>query len=140
MKGPACLLAALGGAAVLVAASPAASRTSASVLIRHQTAGCHAWSVGNGPFRASQRVHLAVGAVLTVVNDDVMPQAFVETSGAKVRVVGKRALNTMGSSVKVTFAKAGTYHFATHPGEDYPGVKAPTTGEDNKLTLTVVVS
>ncbi len=139
MRRLACLLAAVGGAAVLVATSAAGTR-SASVLIRHQTHGCHAWSVNNGAFRASQTVHLARGGTLTIINDDVMPQALVEKSGPKVHESGNARLTKMGASVKVTFAKAGTYYFATKAGEDYPGVKAPTVGEDNNLTLTVIVS
>ncbi len=139
MKRLISLLAALGGAAVLVATSTAGTK-SASILIRHQTHGCHAWSLNHGAFRASQTVHVARGGTLTIVNDDVMPQGLVEKSGPKVRETGNAKLNKMGASVTVTFAKAGTYHFATNAGEDYPGIKAPTTGEDYVLTLTVIVS
>ena len=134
-----CLLAAFGGAAVLVATSIAGTN-SASVLIRHQTHGCHAWSVNSGAFRASQTVHLARGGVLMIVNKDVMPQDLIEKSGPKGHVTGSAKLNTMGASVKVTFAKAGTYRFATKAGEDYPGFERPTVGKDNTLTLTVIVS
>ncbi len=134
----ACLLAVLGGAAVLVSSSIAAPK-SASVLIRHQRHGCHTWSVNGGAFRASQTVHLARRGTLTIVNKDVMPQVLVEKSGAKVHETGNSKLNTLGASVKVTFPKAGTYHFATKAGEDYPGMDRPTVGEDNNLTLTVIV-
>jgi hypothetical protein len=45
----------------------------------------------------------------------------------------------MHSGTEFVLAKSGTYHFTTKPGEDYiGGVK--TTGEDNVLKLTVVVS
>jgi plastocyanin len=135
----ACLLAVLGGAAVLVSSSIAAPK-SASALIRHQRHGCHTWSVNGGAFRASQTVHLARGGTLTIVNKDVMPQVLVQKSGAKVHETGNPKLNTLGASVKVTFRKAGTYHFATKAGEDYPGMDRPTVGEDNNLTLTVIVS
>lgn len=139
MRHLACLLAALVGATVLVATS-AAGTSSASVLIRHQAHGCHAWSVNGGAFHASQTVHLTRGGTLTIVNNDVMPQVLLEKTGPKVHETGNATLNKLGASVKVTFAKAGTYHFATKAGEDYPGVKAPTVGEDNNLTLTVIVS
>jgi hypothetical protein len=139
MKRLACLLAALAGAAVLAATSSAAPK-SASLLIRHQTRGCHTWSVNGGPFRASQTVRLARSGTLTIVNNDVMPQTLIEKSGPKVNVSGNAKLNTLGARVKVTFAKAGTYHFATKAGEDYPGMNRPTVGEDNNLTLTVIVS
>jgi hypothetical protein len=135
----ACLLAVLGGAAVLVSSSLAAPK-SASVLIRHQRHGCHAWSVNGGAFRASQTVHLARGGTLTIVNRDVMPQALVQKSGANVQETGNPKLNTLGASVKLTFPKAGTYHFATKAGEDYPGMDRPTVGRDNNLTLTAIVS
>ncbi|MGZ4290738.1 MAG: cupredoxin domain-containing protein [Gaiellaceae bacterium] len=139
MRRLACLVAALGGAAVLGATSTAGTNT-ASILIRHQTHGCHTWSVGNGVFRASQTVHLARGGTLTIVNDDVMPQPLFQKSGPKAQTSGNSKLDKIGASVKVTFTKAGTYRFATKAGEDYPGVKAPTVGEDNNLTLTVIVA
>ena len=139
MSSLACLLAVLGGAAVLVSSSIAAPR-SASVLIRHQRHGCHMWSVNGGAFHASQTVHLARSGTLTIVNTDVMPQVLVQKSGAKVHETGNPKLNTLGAWVKVTFPKAGTYHFATKAGEDYPGMNRPTVGEDNNLTLTVIVS
>ncbi len=139
MRRLSCLLAAVAGAAILVSTSSAAPK-SASILIRHQTHGCHAWSVNNGAFRASQTVHLARGGSLTIVNNDVMPQALAEKSGPKARMIGNAKLNTMGASVKLVFPKAGTYHFATKAGEDYPGFNRPTVGKDNNLTLTVIVS
>lgn len=139
MKRFTCLLAALGGAAALAATSAAAPK-SVSILIRHQTHGCHTWSVAGGPWRASQTVHLSRGGKITIVNNDVMAQRLVKKSGAKVRLVGNAKLNMMGSRVTVTFRKAGTYRFATKAGEDYPGMNRPTVGKDNKLTLKVIVS
>jgi hypothetical protein len=56
-----------------------------------------------------------------------------------VKFVGKANMNHMAASVKVRFAHAGTYRFTTKAGEDYmKGMK--TIGEDNVLTLKVVVS
>ncbi|HEY6032110.1 MAG TPA: hypothetical protein VIU44_16185 [Gaiellaceae bacterium] len=69
-----------------------------------------------------------------------MPQPLFQKSGPKAHTSGSSKLDKMGASVKVTFTKAGTYRFATKAGEDYPGVKAPTVGEDNNLTLTVIVA
>ena len=44
-----------------------------------------------------------------------------------------------GASVKIVFTKAGAYKFKTRFGEDY--MKMPDAiGEDNTLTLNVVVS
>ncbi len=140
MRPLACLSAVLGGAAILAATSLAGTPKSASVLIRHQRHGCHTWSVNGGPFRASQTIHLARGGTVTIVNKDVMPQVLGQKSGPSVRESGNTKLNTLGASVKVTFTKAGTYRFATKAGEDYPGMNRPTVGEDNNLTLTVIVS
>ncbi len=67
-----------------------------------------------------------------------MPHRLVLTSGPALRITNPM-LNHMGASLKVTFTKPGVYHFTTKAGEDYmSGVK--TTGEDNVLRLTVVVS
>ena len=123
------------------AASPSTEAPqSASVLRRPQTHGCHTWAVHGGAFRASQMVHFGRGSTLTIVNNDVMPQALVEKSGPKVRLTGNAKLNMMGARVTVSFPKAGKYHFATKAGEDYPGMDRPTVGKDNNLTLTVIVS
>lgn len=131
---------AVAAAAALAAAGSAAPVRSATVTIRHQVHGCHAWAVGHGAFHASQVVHVARGGTLTFVDDDVMPQQLVEKSGAHARIVGNPSMNRMGASVQVVFSKPGTYEFTTKPGEDYKGVDAKTVGEDNVLTLEVVVS
>jgi hypothetical protein len=48
-------------------------------------------------------------------------------------------LARMGAADRITFTKAGVYHFTTKAGEDYmKGIK--TIGEDNVLRLTVRVS
>jgi plastocyanin len=126
----------LGLAGAASAASTAPGH--ASLLIRHQTKGCHSWSVNGGAFKASHSITLRRGGSLTVTNNDVMPHRFVETSGPALRITNAM-LKHMGASVKVTLTKPGVYHFTTRAGEDYTsGVK--TTGEDNVLRLTVVVS
>ena len=129
----------LAFAAFAAVASAGGAQKHASILIRHQTRGCHSWSVNGGPFRASQSVVLRHGGSITIKNDDVMPHKLVQTSGRPVRYAGNRALNHVGATMKVSFAKAGTYRFTTKPGEDYmKGIK--TIGEDNVLRLTVKVS
>jgi plastocyanin len=130
-------------AATLVIASAASAAPSpghASLLIRHQVQGCHSWSIDHGAFKASQSLKLHRGATLTLTNDDVMPHKLVLTSGPAL-TIAHPTLNHMGASLKVTLTHPGTYRFTTKPGEDYPtmgGMK--TTGEDNVLKLTVVVS
>jgi plastocyanin len=141
-------------AGVLAALAPAASRsTHASLVIRHQTRGCHAWSLNGGTYRASQTIAIRHGGSITVTNNDVMPHRLVETSGPAVTYTrlsaggmmglkgtsGPSMLQHMGASSKITFAAAGVYRFTTKAGEDYmTGVK--TVGEDNVLHLTVRVA
>lgn len=121
-----------------VVASAVAAPRHASVLIRHQTRGCHSWSVNGGAFKASQSITLRHGAVLAVTNNDVMPHTLVLKSGPSLRIAHPK-LGHMGASLTLTLTKPGVYHFGTKAGEDYTaGVK--TTGEDNVLRLTVVVS
>jgi hypothetical protein len=147
------LLALLALTGVLAASALGAARPShASLTIRHQLRGCHAWSLNGGAYRASQTVLLHRGGSVTVVNGDVMPHKLVETSGpavtyTRVRLGGMTGLKgtfppamlaRMGAATRITFAKSGVYRFTTKAGEDYmTGIK--TIGEDNVLRLTVRV-
>jgi len=142
-------------AVALVTASLAAAASaprSAAVLIRHQTRGCHSWSVNGGPFKPSQTVNLAVNGSLAITNNDVMPHQLIKTSGPSVRMqevptpmamgmkghFGAGMMAHMGAITKVTFPAAGVYVFTTKAGEDYmKGMK--TIGEDNVLKLVVQV-
>jgi plastocyanin len=142
-------------AGVLTALAPAAtSHNQASLVIRHQTRGCHAWSLDRGAFKASQIVYLQRGATIDVTNNDVMPHRLVVMSGPAVRftrvsqgmegAMGLKGtfppamLAHMGAESKITFTKPGLYHLTTKPGEDYmQGMK--TVGPDNTLRLTVRV-
>jgi hypothetical protein len=130
-----------------------ASTGTASLLIRHQRAHCHAWSLNGGPFTAAQRLTLDVGSRITIVNNDVMPHSLFKLSGPAVTMRNGTVMpmmgggyvsqtpglmNRMGARTSVTFVKPGAYRFRTKAGEDYmPGIT--TTGEDNVLTLTVTV-
>jgi hypothetical protein len=142
-------------AGVLTAVAPAAtSHNQASLVIRHQTRGCHTWSLDRGTFKASQIVYLQRGATIDVTNNDVMPHKLVVTSGPAVTYTRLAAgvhgmpvkgifppamLGRMGSATRITFAKAGVYHLTTKAGEDYmAGIK--TTGPDNVLRLTVHIA
>ena len=61
----------------------------ASVVIRHQTRGCHAWSVNGGAFKARQSLTLQRGGTLVVTDNDVMPHKLVlraaRRSGSRTR-------------------------------------------------------
>jgi plastocyanin len=128
---------AAAGIALLLAA-PASTRTSTTLTIRHQTRGCHSWSVNGGAYKASQAVTLAKGATLTIVNNDVMPHKLVRTAGPALTLSSSANMNHTGAMTRVKFAKAGVYKFTTKAGDDYmKGIK--TTGEDNVLRLTVTV-
>jgi hypothetical protein len=139
-------------AALFAAFAPAASSSRASLVIRHQTRGCHSWSLNGGAYRATQTIALSRGGSLRITNNDVMPHQLVKTSGPAVTYTRLARGGTMGlkgtfppamlartgSSSKITFAKAGVYRFTTKPGEDYiKGIK--TVGDDNVLKLTVRV-
>jgi len=129
-------VAAAGALSGVAAAAPAAS----TLTIRHQFRGCHAWSFNGGPYAASDRISVAKGSALSVVDNDVMPHKLIQTSGPKATLVTP-AMGHMGATAKVVFPKKGTYTFVTKAGEDYPfaaGVK--TLGKDNVLRLTVKVA
>jgi plastocyanin len=111
----------------------------ATITIRHQTRGCHSWSVNSGASRASLTVTLARGGTIRFVDNDVMSHKLIKTSGPAVRYLGNSAMRHMSASVSVTFTKTGTYRFTTKAGEDYPGVHLKTIGEDNVLHLVVKV-
>lgn len=147
------LVALLALAGTLTSVAPAAS-SHASLVIRHQTRGCHAWSLNGGPYRPSQTIVLDRGGSVTVTDNDVMSHKLVETSGRAVRYTrlsagmgGAMALKAtfppamlarMGAATKITLTEPGVYHFTTKPGEDYmQGIK--TVGPDNVLRLTVRV-
>ncbi len=112
----------------------------ATIMIRHKTHGCHAWSVNGGLSHAALQTTLARGGTIRFVDNDVMSHKLVKTSGPAVSYRGNPAMRHMSASVSVTFSKAGVYRFITKFGEDYPGMALKTTGEDNVLRLTVKVS
>ena len=119
--------------------SSAAASGHASLLIRHQTRGCHAWSVNGGAFKPTQSITLRRGNWLSITNNDVMPHTFVLTSGPTLRIAHP-TLGHTGAALKVALTRAGVYHFRTKAGEDYPAMSGmKTIGEDNVLRLTVVV-
>lgn len=129
----AAIAVAVGGSAV------AAPTSGATVSIRHATRGCHTWSFNGGSAKASLAIRVNRGATLAIVNNDVMPHKFVQTSGPSAKVI-RPAMNHMSAKAQVRFTRAGVYHFKTKAGEDYPWAsKTKTIGEDNVLRLTVTV-
>jgi hypothetical protein len=126
--------------AVLVAAISAASASASpttSILIRHQTQGCHSWSVNGDAFAAAQKIVVRPTTRFTITDNDVMSHQIVQLSGPKVSFVAP-AMNKPGAHASFQVFKKGTYVFRTKAGEDWmKGVV--TKGEDNVLKLTVIV-
>ena len=129
-------IAVLGVIAAAVFAGSSLASTQKTLTIRHQTHGCHSWSLGAN-WNPSQATTLKRGATIVVVNHDVMPHKLIQMSGPTAHVTTP-AMNHMSAIAHVSFPKAGVYVFTTKAGEDYmKGVK--TTGEDNVLHLKVTV-
>jgi hypothetical protein len=134
------------------ALAASAAPKNASLVIRHEVRGCHAWALNGGAYKPTQRVQLARGGSLLITNNDVMPHQVVKTSGPAMsvklfRVGGHMGIPTrgvgmmshMGAVVKVTFPAKGVYKLTTKAGEDYMEM-GPTIGEDNVLQVVVTVS
>jgi len=148
------LLTLFAAAGVLATLAPAASRPAshAALVIRHQTVGCHSWSLNEGPSRVQQTVAIRRGGSVTVTNDDLMPHQLIETGGPPVTYTRltlggmtsrggtypPSMLARIGASSRITFARAGVYRFTTKAGEDLMA-NVKTVGPDNHLRLTVVV-
>ena len=141
-------------AAALAAPSTAAAPSSASIVVRHQLQGCHAWSLNGGPYRVELAVRLARGGSITITNNDPMVHKLVRESGPAVtmrtiahdhmkmvglhNITGPGVMSHMSAAVKVTFTRAGTYRFTTKDLGDYFELK--TVGHHNHLMLVVRVS
>ena len=124
-------------AATVTAAGTASASPTASIVIRHQTRGCHTWSADGAKFSARQRLVVRPTTTLTFTDNDLMPQRLIQLSGPKVKLVSP-AMHKPGAHASVRLVAKGTYVFGTKPGEDYmKGVV--TKGADNVLKLTVVV-
>jgi hypothetical protein len=132
--------------------SAAAAPSSATLTIRHQVRGCHAWALNGGAYTVVQHIRLAKGGSILIVNNDVMPHQVVKTSGPAIAAKllrrggmmgvpshGVGMMSHMAATVKVTFAAKGVYKLTTKAGEDYMEM-GPTIGEDNVLRAIVTVS
>ena len=146
---------AIGAAGALTSAGvAAASPSGANLVIRHQVKGCHEWSLNGGKYGVTQAVKLQRGGSLTITDNDMMPHQLVKLSGPAMAarlvkpgnaMMGKLKspyavglMPHMGATLRVTFTKPGVYKLRTKALDDYMPVK--TTGEDNVLRVTVVVS
>jgi hypothetical protein len=126
-------------AALAGSALAAPTHGTATVTIRHQARGCHAWSYNGGSYKASLAVQINRGSTLTVVNNDVMPHKLVMTSGLSAMLTTPK-MNHMSARANIRFTKKGVYRFTTKAGDDYKWASnMKTVGEDNVLRLTVTV-
>ena len=126
-------------AAALLAVSPAAAGSTATITISHEMRGCHMWQVGNGKLAPSLTTTLKAGATLRFVNNDIMPHKLIQSAGPKLTLVHPN-MNRLSAVSTVKLTRRGTYRFTTKPGEDYKifaGHK--TIGEDYVLHLMVHV-
>jgi uncharacterized membrane protein YfcA len=122
------------------AATPATQSlpTSVSGTIEHATKGCHVLNFeGMAKSAPTATVRLAVGGVLNLQDNDVMPHKLYRVSGPQATFTGAN-MSRMGAKSSVTFPAAGTYVLSTKAGEDYvKGIR--TIGADNTLKIKVVV-
>lgn len=124
---------------LLASTAPARSTSTTTITISHHTKGCHVWSVASGPLRPNLSVVVKAGSAIKIVNNDVMPQRLIQTSGPKLRLI-HAAMNKMASTTTVKLTRKGVYRFTTKFGEDYRwAASMKTIGEDNVLHLTVRV-
>jgi plastocyanin len=128
----------LAASGVLLVASSAGAKTSATVTIRHVMRGCHSWQFNGGPLKPTVSATVKAGTVLKFVNNDVMPHKLVQTAGPKLRLV-RANMSHMSASASVTLSRKGLYRFTTKAGEDYKGMAMKTIDEDHVLHLSVVV-
>lgn len=130
---------ALTGLAALIAVLPANARQNYNtVQIRHQTRGCHAWSVNGGAYARVATMGVARGALVTFTNNDVMRHTLIQTGGPKV-VIGSARMAKIGARAYITFTRPGLYRFTTKFAEDYAGMDMETIGKDSVLGLRVIV-
>jgi hypothetical protein len=118
--------------------APQALPSSISGTIEHATKGCHILNFqGMAKSSPTATVHLAVGGVMNLQDNDVMPHKLYSVSGPQATFSGSD-MTHMGARSSVTFPAAGTYVLSTKAGEDYvKGIK--TIGEDNTLKIRVIV-
>jgi plastocyanin len=136
------LFASLLLAVFLAAPAEATTSTTVYVTIRHQDAGCHAWAVVGGPYRATLQLRLRVGDRILVSNDDLMTHRLVQLAGPRMTMPPTMVQSTFhhpgGGTVALTFERSGSYRFRSIDGTD-PDKPVATSGAENVLRLNVRV-
>jgi hypothetical protein len=110
------------------------ARTGAALTVRHQTRGCHDWSVNGAKYGLTHVLRLTTGARLTVTNNDVVGQRLIQVNGPSVGFAPQ--VTRPGGRADLTLTKPGAYLFR----EQEVGI-APlkVIGPHNMLQLAVVV-
>ena len=128
-----------GAAAALLAVSPAAARSTATITISHEMRGCHMWQLGGGKLKPNLAVTLKAGTNLRFVNNDIMPHLLIQQSGPKL-MLARPNMNQLAAVATTKLTRKGTYRFTTKAGEDYRMFMGhKTIGADYVLHLTVHV-
>jgi len=126
-------------AAALVAVSPAAGGSTATITISHEMKGCHMWQLGSAKLAPTLKIAVAKGTTLRFVNNDIMPHKLVQLAGPRA-TLARPNMNRLSAVSTAKLARAGTYRFTTRAGEDYKMFAGhKTIGEDAVLRLTVRV-
>ena len=125
------LLALARPAALSAATAVSGSPGNASLVIRHQTRGCHSWSVERRPVQGKPDVTLRHGGPLTVTDNDVMPHTLVLTSGPALRIAHPK-LGHPGASLTITLTKPRRLSLHDEGRRGLHG-RLKTIGEDNVL-------
>ncbi len=129
----------LAVAAALVAVSPAAAGSSATITISHEMRGCHMWQPGTGKLTPNLKIALKAGTTLRFVNNDIMPHKLIQSGGPKLALVHPN-MTRLSAVSTVKLMRKGAYRFTTNAGEDYKLFAGhETIGEDYALHLTVHV-
>src|SRR4051812_38766772 len=104
---------AVAGAALVLAAPASTHANGPVVVIRHQTHGCHVWSLVGRPAKASLTVTLKRGTHLEIGNNDVMPHRLVQLAGRRAMLPEGASMKSLGAMIEIRFPAAGVYRFTT---------------------------
>lgn len=129
----AALAAALAPAA-LAAPAPAPARV--QVEITHAVRGCHQWGRGQAKFGAAYKTAVRAGGRVDVRESEQMTFDVTQLAGPAI-ALGDQLVP--GETQSFVFAKPGTYRLKLVNTERSTDVGLQSLGEDNVLTLTVVV-
>lgn len=128
-------------AAALVAAVGVGTAAAASPTFRltilHYVKGCHVWQSATGVIGPEAKVTLKRGTKLEIRASCPMDFDVRQVRGPKLAFASRRVM--AGTTYTVSFPKPGVYKLTGENVQTSDEVGLETLGEDNVLTLTVVV-